>query len=164
MDARLDPDQLASRILAYVVACQPLHERLRGVAIQLGGLSLAAMLPRQEEFDAETPRRMASRTLAEAREELRGIQVPDAARHHHHHMSAAAEALSRVAGLMADGGLVRGEERSRREASAALRDATDHLRHAANALPGFEIADLRHSCCAAHAGAVLSAEPAELNF
>lgn len=164
VDARPDPDRPASRALAYVVACQPLHERLRDAAIQLGGLSLAAMLPRAAEVDAETPLRMASETLAETREAILGIRVPAAARHHHHHMSAAAEALGRVAGLMADDGLARGGAEARREASAALREATDHLRHAANAMPGFETVDLRHSCCAAHARTVLSAEPAELNF
>jgi hypothetical protein len=31
-------------------------------------------------------------------------------------------------------------------------------------MPGFETVDLKNACCAAHAAAVLAAEPVELKF
>ena len=163
MNAISDMNRLAARPLAYVVACQPLHGRLRDVAIQLGGLSLIAMLPRRDGFDGEAPLRAAADALAGIRAEVLDLAVPPPAAHHHRHMAAALAALARVAALLGRGPGSGGED-VRREISAALRAGTDHIRHAANAMPGFETVDLRHSCCAAHAAAVLSAEPAELRF
>ncbi|MCB1501072.1 MAG: hypothetical protein KDK07_15010 [Bauldia sp.] len=155
---------LAEAPLRYVVACQPVHDRLREAATQLGGLSLMTMLRRDGGFDLETPLRMASETVAEAGEALGGLAVPDAAAHHFHHMTAAARALNGVVGRMGAGGAARASDAARREISAALRAAADHLRFAANAMPGFETVDLKHACCAAHAAAVLAAEPVELKF
>ena len=159
-----DVSDLAEAPLRYVVACQPLHDCLREAAIQLGGLSLMIMLRREDAFDLETPLRMASGTVAEAGEALRAVAVPDAAAHHFHHMSEAAQALARVVGLMEAGALARAGEATRRGISVGLAAATDHLRHAANAMPGFETVDLKNACCAAHASAVLAAEPVELKF
>lgn len=155
---------LAEAPLRYVVACQPVHERLREVATQLGGLSLMAMLRRDGTFDLETPLAMAAATLAEASASLRGIVVPGAAAHHFHHMSEAARALDRVARLMSGGAVARSSDSARRGISDGLGSATAHLRHAADAMPGFETVDLKNACCAAHAAAVLAAEPVELKF
>ena len=79
MDGPTDVSDLAEAPLRYVVACQPVHERLREAAIQLGGLSLMTMLRREDAFDLETPLRIASGTVAEAGEALRDLAVPDAA-------------------------------------------------------------------------------------
>jgi hypothetical protein len=159
-----ETERLADATLRYVVACEPVFERLRGTAMQLGGLALIIMLRREGAFDAETPRRMAADTLAAAQAVLATLAVPAAAAHHFHHVDAAAAALEDVVGVMARRPLDRDGEAARREISARLRTATEHLRHAESAMPGFETVDLRHSCCAAHATAVFAAEPTDLRF
>lgn len=164
MNRPSDIDDLADAPLRYVVACQPLHDRMREAVVQLGGLSLLAMLRREAAFDIDTPLRVASAAVAEAGAALRDLAVPRAAAHHFHHMDAAARALDRVAALMGEGALARAGDTARREISAGLKRAADHLGFAAAAMPGFETVDLKHACCAAHASAVLAAEPVELKF
>jgi len=149
--------------LAYVVACQPLHERLRDAVIQLGGLSLMTMLRREGAFDRETPLRLVREALAGTGQALGGLPVPPSAAHHHHHMREACCAAGRAADLIADQRLGRDAETANRDLSRELRAATDHLRHASRALPGFEMVDLAQSCCAAHAAAP-AAETTELRF
>lgn len=155
---------LAEAPLRYVMACQPVHDRLREAAVQLGGLSLMTMLRHDGAFDIETPLRMAVDTVAAAGETLRGLVVPERAAHHFHHMTEAARALDRIGRRMDAGTLARTSEAARREISAGLKAAADHLRFAADAMPGFQTVDLKHACCAAHAAAVLAAEPVELKF
>lgn len=164
MTSPAEAERLADATLRYVVACEPAFERLRETATQLGGLALIAMLRREGAFDTETPRRMAAETLAATRAMLATLTVPAAAAHHFHHVGAAAAALEAVVGVMGWGQLDRSGEAARREISARLRTATEHLRHAENAMPGFETVDLRHSCCAANAPALLAAEPTDLRF
>jgi hypothetical protein len=159
-----EAEPLADATLRYVVACEPAFERLRGTATQLGGLALIAMLRREGAFDTETPRRMAAETLAAARATLAALTVPAAAAHHFHHVDAAAAALAGIVAVMGRGQHDRDGNAARREISARLRTATEHLRHAENAMPGFETVDLRHSCCAAHAAAVFAAAPTDLRF
>jgi hypothetical protein len=149
--------------LAYVVACQPLHERLRDLVTQLGGLSLMIMLRREGAFDRDTPLRLARAGLAEAGEMLRGLPVPARAAHHHRHMTEACRAARRASDIIADIRLTRDEEAAKRALSRELRSAADHLRHASRALPGFEMVDLTQSCCATHAAAA-GPETTELRF
>jgi hypothetical protein len=157
-----DEDQSAAP-LRYVVACQPVHERLRDLVTQLGGLSLMVMLRREGAFDRDTPLRRAREALSELREALRGLPVPHRAAHHHHHMFEACHAIGRAGDLLAGDPLTRDAEAARLALSRELRSAADHLRHASRALPGFEMVDLTQSCCAAHA-ARLPAETSKLRF
>jgi hypothetical protein len=150
-----DLDRPAGAVHRYIVDCQPLFERLRESATQLGGLSLMLFLWSEAAFDFETPLSMAATNVTEASEALAALPLPDAARHHFHHVTEAAEALVRVAALLGIGPILRQDEKSRREISWSLRAATDHLRFAACAMPGFETVDLRHSCCAVHQRAPL---------
>ncbi len=149
--------------LAYVVACQPLHERLRDVVTQLGGLSLMTMLRREGAFDRETPLRLVREALGNIGEALRALPVPHRAAHHHHHMTEACRAAAGAADLIADRRLTGNEEAARLALSRELRAATDHLRFASRALPGFEMVDLTQSCCAVHAAAP-GTEATELRF
>lgn len=164
MATRRAEDETDARSLPYVVACQPLHARLRDVVTQLGGLSLMTMLRREGAFDRETPLRLVRAALTETGEALGGLRVPPRAAHHHHHMSEACRAAACAADLIADLRLGRDAEAARRDLSRELRAATDHLRHASRALPGFEMVDLTQSCCAAHGAMALEAETTELRF
>lgn len=160
-----DIDRLADAPLRYVLACQPIHERLRDAATRLGGLSLMVMLRPAGGIDSETPLQATTSIIEEASEALAALPVPASAAHHLHHMTEAAVALGRVAALLAPGPHGGTDEAARTAISAGLRSATDHLRHAARALPGFEMVDLTQSCCAAHAAAARGHEPAnELRF
>jgi hypothetical protein len=150
--------------LSYVVACQPLHERLRDLVTQLGGLSLMVMLRREGAFDRETPLRLARDALSETGETLGGLPVPPRAAHHHHHMTEAARAAGRAADLIAGDRLTPDAEAAKRALSRELRAAADHLRYASRALPGFEMVDLTQSCCAAHTAAAPGTETTELRF
>jgi hypothetical protein len=156
-----DVDRLADASLRYVLACQPLHERLRDAATQLGGLSLMVMLRRDGGVDRATPLRDLTAGLDATSDALAAIRVPAAAAHHAHHMIEATAALRSVARLLAPGAA---DEAARAGISIALRSATDHLRFAARALPGFEMVDLTQSCCAAHAAALPPATTNELRF
>lgn len=159
-------DRLADAPLRYVLACQPIHDRLRGAATQLGGLCLMAMLRGQAGVDRDRSLRGAAAMVAEAAESLSALPVPTAALHHFHHMTEATAALRRVAALLASAPPLAGADDAVRSGiSAGLRSATDHLHHAARALPGFEMVDLTQSCCGAHAAAQRGLEPAnELTF
>jgi hypothetical protein len=150
--------------LGYVVACQPLHERLRVLVTQLGGLSLMTMLRREGVFDRETPLRLAREALSETGETLRALPVPPRAAHHHHHMTEACRAAGRASDLIAGDRLTLDAEAARLTLSRELRAATEHLRFASRALPGFEMVDLTQSCCAAHAAAAPGTETTELRF
>ncbi len=160
-----DVDRLADAPLRYVLACQPIHERLREAATRLGGLSLMVMLRPDGSIDREAPLQAASLIVEEASGALAALPVPAAAAHHAHHMTEAATALGRVAALLAPAPHGSADEAARTAVSAGLRSATDHLRHAARALPGFEMVDLTQSCCATHAAAARGLETAnELKF
>jgi hypothetical protein len=164
---RQSEDKIAAGALRYVVECQPIHERLRQLLTQLGGLSLMTMLERDgaPAFDRNTPLRLAGDALGETRETLRDLAVPERALHHHHHLSEAIRALGRVSGLLSAPPSTRKTEAARQELSTSLRLAADHLRFAGRAMPGFEMVDLGQSCCAAHAAALPSTETtAELRF
>ena len=163
--SRPSDDSLVAEPLQYIVACQPVHERLRGLLTQLAGLSLMTMLGREATFDRETPLRLVRASLSEAEEMLGGLPVPPRAAHHHHHVSAACRAISRACDMVSCDPITRNTEPAKRELSRQLRSAADHLRFASGALPGFEMVDLTQSCCAAHAATTLQAENAtELKF
>jgi hypothetical protein len=129
---------------------RPLHEGLRGVLTQLGGLSLLVVLQRAATFDVETPLRQAGETLAEFDHALRALAVPGEAAHHHHHMVAASRAIGRAHALLSSANRFGSDDGARRALSATLADAADQLRFATQALPGFEMVDFTQSCCAAH--------------
>jgi hypothetical protein len=156
-------DESDARSLPYVVACQPLHEQLRDVVTQLGGLSLMTMLRREGAFDRTTPLRLVREALGSIGEALRDLTVPHRGAHHHHHMTEACRAAAGAADLIADRRLTKNEEAARLALSRELRAATDHLRFASRALPGFEMVDLTQSCCAVHAAAA-GKEATELRF
>ena len=165
MTRSAEVDQLAGALLRYVLACQPLHDRLRDAATQLGGVALMVMSRRDKTFDLEQPRRIAAGMIEEIGDALGALPVPDGAAHHFHHMTAAAEALRRVAELLAPAVLARLDDAGRIAISGRLRATTDHLRYASAALPGFEMADLAQSCCAAHGARALPAgTTTELKF
>jgi hypothetical protein len=162
--SRLSDDHLSAGSLRYVVECQPVHERLRDLLTQLGGLALMTMLRREGRFDCTTPLRRAREALSETSETLRRLPVPPGAAHHHHHMSEAYCAIERVCGLLSAGSRLGGAEAAKLELSRELRSAADHLRFASRAMPGFEMVDLAQSCCAAHAASAPLAETTELRF
>ena len=148
----------------YVVGCQPVHEALRDVLTRLGGLAMMTMLRREGAFDRSTPLLLVRDILEEAGDTLRGLAVPAEAAHHHYHMARAAEAIDRVCHLLGADPLLRAADPARQELSVELRSAADHLRLASRALPGFEMVDLRLSCCAAHGVAPSRETITELNF
>ncbi len=159
--SRLSDDHLSAGSLRYVVECQPVHERLRDLLTQLGGLSLMTMLRREGTFDRATPLRRAREALSETSETLRRLPVPPGAAHHHHHMSEACRAIGRASDLIAGDPLTGNAEAAKLTLSRELRAAADHLRFASRAMPGFEMVDLTQSCCAA---AAPQAETTELRF
>jgi truncated hemoglobin YjbI len=153
-------DRIAAACFPYTAESRPLHDRLKEVLTQFGGIALQVMLHRAGTFDMDTPLRHAGEALSELRQALQGLPVPAEAAHHHHHLCEAAREAGRAHDLIATARKVEADEGKRRELAAALRRAADHLRFATRILPGFEIVDFKQSCCAAHA-TTLRAEPVE---
>ncbi len=142
---------LGDHVLTYAMASAEVQEDLRDVLVQLSGFALLLMTRRPEcsvwagSLDAIATR------MDEARERMRALRPPAAARHQFHHLSAAADAIGRAADLAHACLTARADDTDRDTLLQVLRAATHHLRATGRLLPGFELVDLGQACCAAHA-------------
>jgi hypothetical protein len=137
---------LDDRTLRYVLDTRPSFENLRQVASQLAGLLVLAASgadmagPRHPLIDA------AAGTLRDAAALVRQARPTPRARRHHRHLLAALvafETATMAARRLHDAGT--------EDVDAVLlplRYGYEHLRNAADRLPGFELVALSRGCCA----------------
>lgn len=135
--------------MKYVMAAQPPFDAMRALAAQMAGLLLLRVVDPKAEIGPASSLDLLSDRLAEAEEQLsdvtpRGI----VAIHHYKHLTGAMQSL-RQAHQAAPGHLTTRRLLSLSDAcERPLNEAISQLRHAANALPGFELVDLA-DCCGA---------------
>jgi hypothetical protein len=138
---------LAEPTIRYIVASQPVYDRLREILTQVAGFSLLIMTRGSRAValdDRLAPAFEAFRTIAE---QCRALRVPGAAAHHHLHVAEAASAVERSIGFLKECSKSPGDDAAREALTRCLRIAADHMRVATRLLPGFEMVDLKQSCC-----------------
>jgi hypothetical protein len=138
---------LADPTIRYIVNSQPLHDRLRQVLTQVAGFSLLVMTRGPRVPALEGPLALAAEVFRSTIEQIRALRVPAGANHHHRHMIEAAAAVERSIGLLAGCLRSQSDGDARAALTRCLHDAAEHMRAATRSLPGFEMVDLRQSCC-----------------
>ena len=129
----------------YIEDASVPFDALRQVATQLAAQLLWQTLDPKSSFGHRAHAGRLGGLLDETAQRLSSMAPPGiVAGHHHHHLLLALKALqtaSQAAGELPN--LQRRESCDR-----SVRDGIRHLRHAAHALPGFNLVDL-HDCCGA---------------
>ena len=131
--------------VAYVLAARPHFEHLRDVAAQLAGLLVLAASGAGSAAPDHPMLRSAETLFHESKDGIRRTRATDRARAHHAHLTRAAGSL--------EAALAAARERLGRPLAdldpvlTPLRAGYEHLQHAANALPGFQVVAFEHGCC-----------------
>ncbi len=137
--------------VAYAIESHRAFEDLRQVLAQIGGVMVLAAAGGKS-ATPDHPMLDAARELYRgAIDRLNGLEATPRARHHHRHLLSAAQAL--------DGTLIAAQRHLHRKAGReidldailkALRTAQTEMEHVARLLPGFDLVDFSHGCCAEH--------------
>lgn len=156
--AVFDADALSvevdDRCRRYISEVREDFQDLRHALAQSAGLLLLEQIGGAAANLPDHPMLVAVRKeIARVGDNLRSVHPPPTARHHHLHLLRAADLIGSV--------VERVTLTLRRDGAAAvtalaadLRAGWDELRHAENALPGFETMNFGQSCCAMHAAMV----------
>jgi hypothetical protein len=138
-------DTLDDLTVAYVLAARPHFEHLRDVAAQIAGLLVLAASGAGSAAPDHPMLRSAEMLFHESTDGIRRTRATARARAHHAHLTQAAVSL--------EAALAAARERLGRHRMdldpilTPLRAGYDHLQHAANSLPGFQIVAFEHGCC-----------------
>jgi hypothetical protein len=137
----------ADPTIRYIVNSQPLHDRLRQILTQVAGFSLLVMTRGSRAPALDGPLAIAADALGSTVEQFRALRVPAAADHHHLHLIEAVGAVERSIDLLTACLRSQEDDDARKALTHCLAVAAGHMRAAARLLPGFEMVDLRQSCC-----------------
>jgi hypothetical protein len=138
-------DALDDLTVAYILAARPEFERLRDVAAQLAGLLVLAASGAGSAAPDHPMLRSAEMLFHESTDGIRRTRTTDRARAHHAHLTQASDSL--------EAALAAARDRLGRPLAdldqilTPLRAGYEHLQHAANALPGFQVVAFEHGCC-----------------
>jgi hypothetical protein len=139
----LDSADLDDRVLGYLLEARPAFTGLRQGLSQLAGMLVLAAAGASGGVRPEHPMiAVVAQVLAEAADRLRASQAPDLCRHLHRHLLAAAIVLEAAAAKVGTPGTAVAPLR------ALLDRALAELERASALLPGFDLVDRRHACCA----------------
>jgi hypothetical protein len=142
-------DALDDLTVAYVLAARPEFERLRDVAAQLAGVLVLAASGAGSAAPDHPMLRSAEMLFRESKDGIRRTRATDRARAHHAHLTQAAGSLEAALAAARDR---LGRPRADLDPILTpLRAGYEHLQHAANALPGFQVVAFEHGCCGASA-------------
>ncbi len=134
---------------AYVARAHFCFETFQDTAGRLAGLLILLEFGGSRHSLDHPGRSAVKAMLASGLEEFRELRATQRAGHFHRHLQTAGELLQRS--------LLEIEHAANASAAARdplppLRRAWEELTHASKCLPGFEVVDFSHSCCAVHRG------------
>ena len=138
-------DTLDDLTVVYILAARPEFERLRDVAAQLAGLLVLAASGAGSAAPDHPMLRSAEMLFHQSMDGIRQTRATARARLHYAHLTRATDSL--------DAALTAARDRLGRPLAdldpilTPLRAGYEHLQHAANALPGFEVVAFEHGCC-----------------
>lgn len=132
---------------AYSISAQACFESFHAAANRMAGLLvLLAITGRRHVLDADI--KIAATPLVKVgADQFQRLTPTPRSRHFHTHLGQAGELLSTVCRDI-DGTL--SGAAGARDPLPPLRAAWEELRSASKSLPGFEVVDFEHSCCALH--------------
>jgi hypothetical protein len=132
---------------AYAVAAQECFQSFQDAANRLAGtLVLLAITKTRLSLDVEI-HYAAAALMERGVEEYRQLRPTERSAHFHRHLGAAAGAL-RV--TLAEMQKTLAKSALARDPLPPLQEAWGELKSAARCLPGFDVIDFKHSCCAMH--------------
>lgn len=132
---------------AYAISAQACFEKFHGAANRLAGLLvLLAIAKSRLVLDVEILAAAADLIKA-GNDEFRALRFTPRSQHFHRHLANAGNLL-RVAIEHIERTLA--GSASARDPLVPLQAAWSELKDASRCLPGFEVVDFRHSCCALH--------------
>lgn len=145
--AEILDDETAS----YAVAAQASFESFHGAANRMAGLLvLLAITKSRHVLDLEVQKAAAS--LVEiGTEQYRSLMPTQRSNHFHRHLGKAGRLL---AISLRDIDKTLSALATARDPLGPLSEAWEELRSASKCLPGFEVVDFKHSCCALHKSAI----------
>ncbi|PDT82194.1 hypothetical protein [Sinorhizobium sp. BJ1] len=132
---------------AYAISAQTCFENFHGTANRLAGLLVVfAIAKSRHVLDVEV-HAAAAGLIKAGNEEFRALRSTPRSQHFHGHLANAGKLL-RVA--IEELNRTLAGSASARDPLAPLQAAWSELRSASKCLPGFEVVDFQHSCCALH--------------
>lgn len=139
--------ELDEPTVTYVLDMGIPFEDLRRVAAQLSGMLLLAAAGSKYATPQHPVFGMAHASVERAMESIQSVTVTARAEHHHFHMLKSLRLIrSALVSCTSNGALAADLDLI----LSVLKDAWDHLRLAAAALPGFEVIAFDRACCAEH--------------
>lgn len=134
--------------IAYAIGMQLPFECLRNAAAQLAGVLILAATGSRSGSPDHPIVAVAADNHQQALDGMNALKVPDGSRHRHLHMI---RASSLIADAVVTFKSVAARKSSNIDAALALLvRGWSELRLASVSLPGCEIVDLQHACCADH--------------
>ncbi|PDT01638.1 hypothetical protein [Rhizobium chutanense] len=138
---------LDEKTASYSVSAQPCFESLHGAANRMAGLLVLLAITKSRHVLDMDVHRAAAALVKAGNDEFRGLVPTPRSRHFHRH-------LGKAGGLLAialrDIDSTLSGSAGARDPLAPLRAGWEELRSASICLPGFEVVDFEHSCCALH--------------
>lgn len=132
---------------SYSISAQACFENLHGAANRMAGLLVLLAIKKSRHILDLDVQKAAAELVKAGNEEFRGLTPTPRSLHFHRH-------LRKAAGLLAialkDIDQTLSGAAGARDPLAPLRAGWEELRIASKYLPGFEIVDFEHSCCALH--------------
>ncbi|MBB5536186.1 hypothetical protein [Rhizobium giardinii] len=132
---------------SYSLSAQPCFENLHGAANRMAGLLVLLAVTKSRHVLDIGVHQAATTLLRTGIEEFRGLSPTPRSRHFHRHLGKAGGFLAIA---MKDIDATLSGAVGARDPLPPLRTAWEELRSASKCLPGFEVVDFEHSCCALH--------------
>ncbi|MBX4901262.1 hypothetical protein [Rhizobium bangladeshense] len=136
---------------AYAISAHTCFEKFHGAANRLAGLLVLLAIAKSRLVLDVQVQAAAARLIKAGNEEFRALRSTPRSQHFHSHLANAGNLL-RVAMEHVERTLA--GSASARDPLVPLQAAWSELRNASKCLPGFEVVDFRHSCCALHETAI----------
>lgn len=131
----------------YAVSAQSCFENLHGAANRMAGLLVLLAITKSRHVLDMDVHRAAAELIKFGTDEFRGLAPTSRSLHFHRHLGKAcgllAVAMNDIDGTLSGSAMAR-------DPLAPLRAGWEELRNASKCLPGFEVVDFEHSCCALH--------------
>lgn len=139
--------------VAYAAGAQRVFQQLQDAASRLAAVLLAMSFERSRAALDHAARLAAVAQIAEGRDLLLGLTSTQRTAHFHRHMKGGLDHLTQTA--RAIDGTLSGHSAAL-DPLPLLQAAWKELEAASRCLPGFEVVDFSHSCCANHAAVIVS--------
>jgi len=131
----------------YAIAAQACFDNFHGAANRMAGLLvLLAITKSRHVLDLDVQRAAAAMVTA-GTEQLRALVPTRRSKHFHRHLDNAGRMLIAT---LDEINRTLSSSAAARDPLSPLRIAWDEIRNASKCLPGFEVVDFGHSCCALH--------------